>query len=275
MSVKIAMAQFAAGSDKAINLTTICEGIKQAASSGASLVIFPENAMYSDPEHSPERRKSAAEPLTGRFVEQLAAAAQAEGIAVLAGMTEMADGDERSFNTLVYITPSDGLAAHYRKLHLYDAFGYRESDTVIPAEHAAPVVFTVGDVKFGAMTCYDLRFPEMGRFLADAGVDAIVAPAAWVAGPVKEMHWEILLRARAIENVCFVIGVGQTGPLCTGLSMVVDPMGLVIASAYERPEVALATINAQRVRDVRVTNPSLTNRRFDVVPRRQPVAVHA
>ncbi|WP_020500769.1 carbon-nitrogen hydrolase family protein [Sciscionella marina] len=265
MSITVAVAQFTTGTDKESNRKLVTEAVHSAAESGAELVITPESSMYADPEQRSEPREYA-EPLDGEFTGCLTELAADAGIAVLAGFTELLPGRSRASNTLVAIGSGGERLGVYRKLHLYDAFGYRESERIEPAEHAEPLVFGLGGLRVGAMTCYDLRFPEMARSLTDAGANAIAVPAAWVAGPAKEEHWSVLARARAIENTSYVLASGQTGPFCTGQSMIVDPMGSVLAGAGEQPGIALARLHAERVERVRATNPSLANRRFAVIP---------
>src|SRR5690606_6563376 len=119
-----------------------------------------------------------------------------------------------------------GVRATYRKLHLYDAFGQRESDWVEPGRIAVPETFEVDGVRFALMTCYDLRFPEVARELVDTGAHAILVPAEWVRGPLKEHHWRTLLHARAIENTVFVAAADHPPPLGVGASMIVDPQGV-------------------------------------------------
>jgi predicted amidohydrolase len=187
-------------------------------------------------------------------------------MAILCGMTERLPDDARVSNTLLAVDRGGGALGAYRKLHLYDAFGYQESLRVRPGDHAAPLVFDVGGLRFGAMTCYDLRFPEMARSLIDAGAQVILLPAAWVVGPGKEDHWDTLVRARAIENTAYVVAAGQTAPRFTGHSMVVDPMGVVVAGAGEEPGVITATLSPERLDAVRAKLPSLGHRRFRVTP---------
>ena len=261
--MKTAVAQFAASTDVAANLATCIRLISSAAAQGADLVVLPEVAMYYDAaKQAPPA--THGEPLDGDFVSGLKAEARRSRIAVVAGVYERAD-DERDFNTLVAIDARGELLGSYRKIHLYDAFGYRESERIKPGDIGRPLVFDVGGVTVGALTCYDLRFPEAFRWAVDAGADAIVLPAAWAVGPLKEDHWTTLLKARAIENTVFLAAAGQTGPASCGQSLVVDPMGVVIANAGEGADsVAVADLAAERIASVRAVNPSLQNRRFAV-----------
>jgi predicted amidohydrolase len=154
-------------------------------------------------------------------------------------------------------------AAHldYRKIHLYDSFGYRESD-VLAAGPIEPATFTLDGTTVGLMTCYDLRFPELARRLVDAGAEVILVPAAWVAGPRKVDHWTTLLRARAIENTAYVVGVGQPAPRYTGHSLVVGPLGDVLAEGGDGAEILTVRLDLAAVAEARRTNPSLANRRL-------------
>ena len=265
MTIAVAVAQFAAGLDKGENTKLVREVITTAADAGAQLVITPEMAMYFDP-RGVGTDANYAEPLDGPFVTAVRETARAAGVTAVAGLAEAVPGESRAYNTLVAAGPDGALLGTYRKVHLYDAFGYAESDKIIPADITEPLTFDLGDLKFGAMTCYDVRFPEMARRLVDAGANALVLPAAWAVGPAKEDHWATLVRARAIENTCYVLAAGQTGPLCAAQSVVVDPMGTVLASAGEQPGFALATVGLARVDQVRAVNPSLANRRFRVTP---------
>lgn len=265
-TLKISVAQFEAQRDVDLNLSAIKKIVAKAAPE-SRLIILPENSMYSDPQkEAPEVRY--AESLKGSFVTHLKDLAQKYQVHILAGMTEINEADtDRPYNTLVRLTPEGELDGIYRKIHLYDAFGHKESDKVTPADIDEPLIFRIDNVTVGALTCYDVRFPEISRWLAERNVDVIALPAAWAAGAAKEFHWDTLVRARAIENTVYFAASGQTGPSCTGQSLIVDPMGVTLASAGEATgSFANATIDTDRLKQVRSTNPSLTNRRFNVSP---------
>jgi deaminated glutathione amidase len=180
----------------------------------------------------------------------------------------VAGPDDRAINAVVAVDASGHLAGVYRKVHLYDAFGQRESDRLAPGPaDAPPTVLTVGGLRFGVMTCYDLRFPESARRLVDAGADVLVVPAAWAAGELKADHWRTLARARAIENTSVVLAVGQAGKGVTGRSLLVGPDGQVGLELDDRAGLRTADIDPEALVAARRTNPSLTNRRYAVVPR--------
>jgi len=266
MTVTVAVAQFAAALDKQENLKHTCDGIRAGAERGAQVVVTPEFGMYNDATRSSDDR-SYAEPLDGPWLSAVREVVREAGVHAVVGIAERLPDESRSSNTVVALNTAGEISGVYRKVHLYDAFGFRESDFVVPAEIAPPLTFDVGGIRFGVMTCYDLRFPESARVLVDAGANALVIPAAWAVGPAKEDHWDTLLRARAIENTSYVLAAGQTGPHCTGQSMVIDPMGVTLASAGEGPGVAVADLTEARLEAVRTRNPALQHRRFAVVPR--------
>jgi predicted amidohydrolase len=264
--IAIAVAQFAPGSDKPANLERIRDLATTAASRGARLVVFPEYSSHFTAElgaHS----VAAAEPLDGPFVAGLEAIAKVLGIYIVAGMLEISDADDARFsNTLVALDPHGRLVAKYRKMHLYDAFGHRESDWVVPGPIEEPETFVFGDLTVGLQTCYDIRFPEVTRRLVDAGADLVVLPSEWVRGPLKEQHWRTLVTARAIENTVYFAAVDQAPPIGAGNSMIVDPMGVELVTIGEESAVAVAWISSTRVTEVRAVNPALGLRRFGIRP---------
>ena len=222
----------------------------------ADLVVLPE-AFARDFGPPGSDVSGYAEPVDGPFVREVARVAGDRSTTVVAGMFEVSEDAARPFNTLVV---RGAASADYRKVHLYDSFGYRESDRLTAGPVEAVTVPLAG-FTLGLMTCYDLRFPEQGRALVDAGADVLVVPAAWVAGERKVEHWRTLVRARAIENTAYVVAVGQPGPRYSGHSMVVDPLGDVLVEAGEEPAVLRATVDPSVLVEARRTNPSLLNRR--------------
>jgi len=227
------------------------------------MIVFPEGAQVFP--RLDVDRALPAELVGGPFTIAVDDLAAETGLVVVVGMVERAGEGEKPFNT-VYVSNGTGIAT-YRKLHLYDAFGFRESDFIRASDDMVPVTFEVKEVRFGVMTCYDLRFPESARELGVSGADVILVPAAWAPGPRKEDHWNVLVRARAIENTCFVVAPNQTLPNGTGFSLVVDPMGVVVAELDDRPQQRVVDLDVCRLENVRSANPSLSNRRFDVVRR--------
>jgi predicted amidohydrolase len=247
--------QRASDLDPAINLAAL-DRISDLAD-GADLVVLPE-AFARDFGEPGSDLTPYAEPLDGPFAARLGELADKHDAAVLAGMFERSDAGH-PYNTLVLAQPGQQTA--YRKIHLYDSFGYRESGT-LTAGPTRPVLARIGEVRVGLMTCYDLRFPELARALSAEGMDVLVVPAAWVAGPGKVMQWQTLLRARAIENVCWVVAAAQPGPRYCGHSLVVSPTGEVVAEAGEGEEILSVTLDLGAVVDARAINPSLANRRM-------------
>jgi predicted amidohydrolase len=264
-SVGVAVAQFAPTASAEANLETIAELAERAAARGARVVVFPEYSSYFvDPFDESLARHS--EPLDGPFTSALTALARRHEVTIVAGLLEDADDGRRVRNAVVAVDGS-GVVAVYRKLHLYDAFGQRESDWVQPGEIAEPETFVVAGLRFGLMTCYDLRFPEVARTLVDAGVDVVLVAAEWVRGALKEHHWRTLLQARAIENTVFVAAADHPPPLGVGLSLVVDPQGVQVAAVGTGTDVTVAHLDADAVARVRRVNPALALRRYRVIPR--------
>jgi predicted amidohydrolase len=209
-----------------------------------------------------------AEPLDGAFVTGLQEAARTHGVTVVAGMFEPVEQDpSRAYNTVVALGPDGTLLGGYRKQHLFDALGWMESKRLEPGSPHDRLVFTVGDFSVGVLTCYDLRFPELARALADDGATLLAVPSAWVAGPLKEDQWSTLVRARAIENVLYVAAADQPAPTYAGRAMVVDPFGVVISSLGESAGETTADLEVARVESCRAKMPSLSHRRWSVVPR--------
>lgn len=265
ISLGLAVAQFSPAADEGANLEAISELVSRAKERGARVVLFPEYASYFvDPFDS--SLAAHAQDLDGPFVSALTALAAEHGVHIVAGLVERAASADRVRNTVVAVD-AGGVVARYRKLHLYDAFGQRESDWVEPGALEAPETFEAGGIRFALMTCYDLRFPEVARTLADTGAHVVLVAAEWVRGPLKEDHWRTLLQARAIENTLYVAGADHPPPLGVGHSAVIDPQGVPVASIGSATDVAVAHIDPAVVDRVRRVNPALALRRYTVVPR--------
>jgi deaminated glutathione amidase len=223
------------------------------------LVLLPEAYMRDFGKPSSDI-SAFAEPLDGPFVARLTEFAAAHDTTVVAGMFEISDDPGRPYNTLA-VVDRDGLRASYRKIHLYDSFGYKESERLSAGE-IEPVLVDIGGLSVGLMTCYDLRFPELARELVRRGAQLLVAPSAWVAGPGKVEHWRTLVAARAIENNVFLAAVGQPGPRYTGHSLLVGPAGDLLGELGDGDHVLTVSVSTEDLERARADNPSLLNRRF-------------
>jgi predicted amidohydrolase len=264
--VRVAAVQMSAGADKNENIETAIELIERAARMGATLVSLPETWTYMG--NSAETRENG-EAIPGPTTDRLAEVARRHRIWLHGGSVfETAPGEPRVFNSTVVLDPDGNLAGHYRKIHLFDvAIGddvqSRESATVAPGDEL--VVIDAGGVKLGLTICYDLRFPELYRLLALEGAELIAVPAAFHYHTGKD-HWEVLLRARAIENQVFVVAANACGShpggwKSHGRSMIVDPWGVVLATAGDGPGVCVAECDLEMLARVRRELPSLANRR--------------
>ncbi|MGH3370611.1 MAG: carbon-nitrogen hydrolase family protein [Nocardioidaceae bacterium] len=258
-ALTVAVVQLASSTDPAENrealgmVDEVCAAVPR-----PDLVVLPE-AMMRDFGPPGSDVSGDAETLDGPFVQRLVELAGSHRVTLVAGMFERSDDPSRPYNTLV-VADGSGVRATYRKIHLYDSFGYKESERLLAGE-PEPVVVQIGGLGVGLMTCYDLRFPELARALVDRGADLLVVPAAWVAGPGKADHWRTLLKARAIENTVFVAAAAQPPPRYTGLSMVVSPRGETVEAADGTVSV-VSSVGREVLDAVRAENPSLANRRL-------------
>ena len=261
--MQIAVIQFAASTDAAANRADLDALLgRLSPTDGLDLVLLPEAAMHDFGKPGDDLR-SVAESLDGAFVSFLAEHARRLGAVVVGGMFEATE--ELPYNTLVAIGPDGRLQGSYRKIHLYDSFGYRESER-LRAGDITPVVLDVAGTRVGLMTCYDLRFPELARLLIDAGAQLLAIPAAWVQGDLKLEHWVTLLSARAIENTVPVVASAQCGERYVGHSLVIDARGSIVEQAGSDPAVLRADIDVDEIDRVRGDNPSLANRRIRSTP---------
>ena len=256
--MKVAMGQFAVTREWQDNAATCIRLMHQAAEAGAHLLVLPEAVLARDI-HDPDMALKAAQPLDGPFVSQLLAASRGNALTTMVGV-HVPTAAGRALNVLLVLRNGE-IVVRYDKLHLYDAFAAQESRNIDAGEAIPPLVDVAG-MKVGLMTCYDVRFPELARRLALDGAEVLVLPAAWVKGPLKERHWEVLVTARALENTCYMVAVGDCGIRDIGQSLVVDPLGVAIAKAAEAPALVFAELDPARVAHARSILPVLENRRF-------------
>jgi deaminated glutathione amidase len=266
--IRIACVQLTASADKAANLERAERLVARAASLGADVIALPEkwNGVG-----NAEQLHALAEPLEGgESVAALSRWAQTHGVSIVGGsISERREGHEKLSNTSIVVAPDGSVSSVYRKIHLFDVevggLVYRESEAEEPGDE--PVVTQVEDWPVGLTVCYDVRFPELYRVLALEGAELVTVPANFTERTGRD-HWEVLLRARAIENQLYVAAPAQFGePMpgrrSFGRSLVADPWGTVLAQAPDEECVIVAELDRGRVRDVRAKLPSLANRQPD------------
>jgi predicted amidohydrolase len=262
MTIRIVLAQVTSTDDVDANLGTIDEYTSRAAADGAQLVVFPEAMMRC---FGGASLAEIAQPLDGPWATAVRAIAERAGITVAAGMFTPAD-DGRVHNTL--LVTGGGVDAHYDKIHLFDAFGFAESDTVSPGQK--PLVVEIAGLRVGFAICYDVRFPGLFVTMADDGAQLHVVAASWGSGPGKVAHWELLARARALDTTTFVVACDQalpadyhgSAPRGIGHSLVAAPDGRVLESLGEDPDLLVVDLDVDTVDAMRRSLPVLANRRF-------------
>ena len=285
--MKIACVQMNSSRDIAANIAKLQAWIKDAAAQGAQLVATPENTfVMGEPAEEEMRQFYTQENHPG--VAAAAAMAQENGCWLLIGSVAVADDsgqgavDKRTYNRSLLFDPQGRVAASYDKVHLFDVVLpngeiYTESARMLAGEKAVVVQWTVGSgqgtdalsTALGMTICYDLRFPHLYRMLAKAGAQILAIPSAFTV-PTGEAHWEVLLRARAIENGCFVIAPAQTGVhpggrKTYGHAMIIDPWGKILAQAGVEEGIILADIDLAQVEEIRGKLPSLAHDREFVI----------
>ena len=264
---RTALVQMKSSVNKEQNLAYSLELINEAAKDKARLICFPEFQMaYSPPEQKPEALHKIAEKMNGNFVSTLSYSAKQNKINVIATIYEIINTNKQNhkvFDTAIIINDLGKLKSVYRKVHLYDALGFKESKKLVAGSIIErPTRTSVGNV--GLLICYDMRFPEISRILTVNGANILASPSAWVAGVMKQEHWEIMVKARAIENGVYVIAPNQVGNIYCGHSMVIDPFGSTLVDMGNREGIEIIDIDSSRIDTIRRTLPLLMNRRTDI-----------
>ena len=268
MRFPVALVQLDAGPDPETNVRRAAELADRAATDGARLVALPEYLQFRGPD---DGFRASARPVPGPFTDPFADVARRHGTWVLVGSVAEASGDpDRPFNTSVLIGPDGEIAARYRKVHLFDVAveaGPVDTESARVTAGDELVTAEVEGVRLGLSICYDLRFPELYRGLALAGAQVLTVPANFTERTGRD-HWEVLLRARAIENAAYVLAPSQIGgppgQPAYGRSMVIDPWGTVVAQAPDRVAIVHAELDLDRVDAIRQQIPALANRRPDI-----------
>lgn len=259
-TIRISLAQITSGDDPTSNLELVREHAQAAADAGSALVVFPEATMRC---FGGSIRK-IAEPLDGPWADAVRELASSIGITIVAGMFTPAH-EGRVGNTLLITGPS--IEASYDKIHLFDAFGFAESDTVAPGSE--PLVLDIDGVRVGFATCYDIRFPALFQKLGDLGAELVVVPASWGSGEGKVEQWSLLARARALDSTTFIAACDQAepiaaegnAPLGVGHSIVSSPTGEILGQLDATPGLLTVDIHTDLVDAARKTLPVLKNRR--------------
>ena len=288
--VRAAVLQMTTTEDVAGNTATALRLMDEAADRGARLLVLPEKFHYLG---AVDGVAKAKEPLDGPLLARLAEAAIRHDVYLVAGsMWEAVSGDDRAYNTTVLIGPDGRRLAAYRKLHMFDVDvggrSYRESDACLPGDEVVAVAVPsdwvaadapgmAGRITIGLTVCYDLRFPELYRALADMGALIVTVPAAFTMTTGRD-HWHALVRARAIENQAYVVAANQSGRHgpdleSYGRSVIVDPWGVVLAQAPDGEGVAVADLDMTRLEQIRASLPALQNRAPHGYARRRMVDV--
>jgi predicted amidohydrolase len=267
--------------DKDENLKFSLDQIEEAKIKKAKIVCFPEFQMaFSPVDQSPKDLYSLSEQLNGGFISQLCKSAKRNGVFIASSIYErplmlydkpgLSLGDKKNYmdqyrvyDTVALINNRGQLVSFYRKLHLYDALGFKESKKLMAGDKVfSPVQSPLGTL--GTLICYDLRFPELSRTLTLKGSQVLVTPSAWVQGTMKEDHWITMCKARAIENGIYVIAPNQVGNIFCGRSLIVDPFGIVLLDMGNKEGMEIIDIDLDRIQIVRNDLPLLNNRRKDV-----------
>lgn len=266
-SHRVAIVQMKSSTDKEENLRLSLEFVKDGAKRKARLICFPEFQMaFSSAKQSSKQLTNVAESVeNGNFIVKLCSAARSCKIDIVATIYEKSDelSFKRVYDTAVLINSKGNIISRYRKVHLYDALGFKESLKLMAGNSIEqPSETSTGTI--GLMICYDIRFPEISRILAVQGAQILAAPSAWIQGVMKEEHWVTLLKARSIENGLYMVAPDQVGNIFSGRSMVIDPFGSVILDMGNREGMEVVDIDISRVQSVRKSLPLLKNRRNDV-----------
>lgn len=259
-TLRIGLVQLEATRDKKKNIEKALKIIQQYNRVEADVIVFPEYFMFKLEDVSPEVLYSVSEDIHGEFVDNYIRIAREYSTTVVGTLFEKTSIKPKVYNTVVLVEPSGNVKIVYRKTHLFDAYGYKESNYMLPGDNLSTIE-TIKDVKVAFTVCFDIRFPEIYRIYALKGAEVIISPSAWYRGPLKEETLRFLAQSRAHENTMYIVIVNQTGKTFTGRSMIVDPMGTVVLDLGSREIYYEYLIDVDYIYDVRRKLPVLKLRR--------------
>lgn len=285
--VKVSIVQMESSVNKNENLSYSLEKIKESGIKKSKVVCFPEFQMaYSPSTQSNKELFSIAESLDGNFINSVRKSAKEQDVFVIGSIYEkpsyIAEVRTKTksktgnlpkknppdllyhvYDTAYVINNRGSLVSFYRKLHLYDALGFKESKKLLSGDKISPPIMSpLG--KLGMLICYDLRFPELSRILTLRRSSVLVSPSGWIQGIMKEDHWITMCKARAIENGVFLLAPNQVGNIFCGRSLIVDPFGVIILDMGNKVGMEIVDLDLERIPSVRKDLPLLKNRRNDV-----------
>ncbi|WP_071058367.1 carbon-nitrogen hydrolase family protein [Pelistega sp. MC2] len=266
-TLKVAVGQFPASNDIEENKQFISQLVNKAAMAKVELLVLPEASMCSFASELNVLREMSQRH-TPDFIEFIKQLSIQHNMHIVVGVLSLNKdtAEQRVQNQLLVLNNKGEVISQYNKIHVYDAFKFKESDKVQPGtlyeDGSMFGIFKIKEFCFGLINCYDLRFPELARALVSRGVNVLSISANWIPGAYKEMHWDLLLRTRAVENTSYVLASGQTAPKGVGQSMVIDPMGFVLASCGEQVGIQVQDLSIKRIEEVRELLPCLANRRL-------------
>ena len=264
---RAAIVQMKSSINKQDNLLESIKYIKEAADRQADYIFFPEFQMaFTSNTQTIDELYAIAETLpSSKFIKKLCHYSQKYNIGIVGTFFEKNNQQtgKKVFDTAFSTDRNGKIVSVYRKLHLYDAFGFKESSKFSRGDRIPnPILTSIG--KIGLMICYDVRFPELSRILTVKGSDIIVIPSGWIHGIMKEEHWITMLKARAIENGVYVIAPNQVGNIFCGRSMIIDPLGSILTDLGDKIGIEIVDIQRERIEEVRKALPLLKNRRNDI-----------
>ncbi len=259
----IGILQIEATNDKNINIERAYKLIRQYGKVEANVIVFPEYFMSPINTLTPQELYSIAEQVDGEFSRKLVNIAREYNANLIVPIFERSKIYPKVYNTIILIQPNENVRVVYRKIHLFDAYGYRESDYMLKGDKLSEII-ELNNTKIAFSVCFDIRFPELYRIYALKGVEVVISPSAWFKGPLKEETIRFLAQARAHENTIYLVIANQTGKMFTGRSFIVDPLGVILLDLGIDEKYYEYTIDVDYIQKVRRILPVLNLRRTDL-----------